>query len=109
MKKIIISVLTVLFSICMLVPIVAGAYTVDDVYDGTKMDYEIWNYINNALMPAIESNGNGNGASQESVNNVQNSINNVQNSVNSIDVKKDIDEYINEKSKENAEKPGDRL
>ncbi len=107
MKKIIISVLTVLFSICMIVPLTVEAYTIDDIYDGTQMDYEIWNYINNSLMPAIESNGNGNGASQESVNNVQNSINNVQNSVNSIDVKKDIDEYINEKSKENAEKPGD--
>ncbi len=103
MKKIIISVLTVLFSICMIVPLAVEAYTIDDIYDGTQMDYEIWNYINNSLMPAIESNGNGNGASQESVNNVQNSINNVQNSVNSIDVKKDIDEYVNETSNANKE------
>lgn len=98
MKKIIISVLTVLFSICMIVPLAVEAYTIDDIYDGTQMDYEIWNYINNSLMPAIESNGNGNGASQESVNNVQNSINNVQNSVNSIDVKKDMNDFFTEKS-----------
>ncbi len=107
MKKIIISVLTFLFSMCMIVPLAVEAYTIDDVYDGTHMDYEIWNYINNSLMPAIESNGNGNGASQESVNNVQNSIDNVQNSVNSIDLKKDMDDYFNEKAKENAEKTGD--
>lgn len=87
----------------MIVPLAVEAYTIDDIYDGTQMDYEIWNYINNSLMPAIESNGNGNGASQESVNNVQNSINNVQNSVNSIDVKKDIDEYVNETSNANKE------
>lgn len=98
MKKIIISVLTVLFSMCMLVPFAVSAVTIDDVYSGTEMDYDIWNYINNTLMPAIESNGNGNGASQESVNNVQNSINNVQNSVNSIDVKKDMNDFFTEKS-----------
>lgn len=103
MKKIIISVLTVLFSMCMLVPFAVSAVTIDDVYSGTEMDYDIWNYINNTLMPAIESNGNGNGASQESVNNVQNSINNVQNSVNSIDVKKDMNDFFDDKTKSNAE------
>lgn len=103
MKKIIFSVLTFLFSICMIVPLTVNAVTLDDVYDGTQMDYDIWNYINNALMPAIESNGNGNGASQESVNNIQNSINNVQNSVNSINVKKDMDDYFNESTEANKE------
>lgn len=107
MKKIIISVLTFLFSMCMIVPLAVEAYTIDDVYDGTHMDYEIWNYINNSLMPAIESNGNGNGASQESVNNVQNSIDNVQNSVNSIDLKKDMNDFFKEEAKINAEEKQD--
>lgn len=103
MKKIIISVLTILCAVCMLVPLAVSAATIDDVYEGTQMDYSIWNYINNALMPAIESNGNGNGASQESVNNVQNSVNNVQNSINSIDLKKDMKDFFEESAEENSD------
>lgn len=94
MKKIIISILTFLFSICMLVPLAVNAATVDDVYDkidneGTKMDYDIWNYINNELMPEIQANGGG--ASQESVDHLQESVD-------SIDVKKDMTEFYDSKN-----------
>ncbi|MDE6520444.1 MAG: hypothetical protein K2K91_08350 [Ruminococcus sp.] len=64
MKKICLSVLVVLFSVCMLIPLTTNGATVDDVYnkiqdEGTNMDYQIWNYINNDLMPQVQASGGG--------------------------------------------------
>lgn len=105
MKKICLSVLIVLFSVCMLIPLTANGATVDDVYnkiqdEGTNMDYQIWNYINNELMPNVQASGGG--SSQESVDKLQESVDN-------IDVKKGVGDFFDEKNTENDGSTGNSV
>ncbi len=85
MKKII-AVFTVLISIfSAIVPMSSLAVTIDDVKsdtesikstveDNNSTVYDIWNYINNALMPAIQNSGGANNATKDDINDVKNSM-----------------------------------
>lgn len=108
MKKIIFSVLAVLFSVCMFIPLMSYA---DEEYDDPRDDpnrgagasaQDAWcyadsnRYLINDMQDKITA-----------LENDSNKLNDIENAVNSIDLKKDMDDYFNEKAEESAEKSGD--
>lgn len=99
MKRFFLSIMTILFSMCFIAPLSVNAATIDDVYDGTLMDYDIWNYLVNDVMPTIQSNSSG--ASQSSVDNIQSAVNDVKTTVDSIDLKSDMENFYANKNTEN--------
>lgn len=106
MKKIIISVLTVLFSMCMLIPLMS--YAEDDPRDDPnrgegRSAQEAWVYADDNRYMIDDMQIQINSIDSDS----KGRLNDLESAVNSIDLKKDMDDYFNEKAKENAEKPGD--
>lgn len=103
MKKII-AIFTVLISIfSAVVPMSSLAVTIDDVKsdtesikstveDNNSTVYDIWNYINNALMPAIQNSGGANNATKDDINDVKNSM--------SDESEKGIESYFKKKEEE---------
>lgn len=108
MKKIIFSVLTVLFSMCMLIPLMSYA---DDEYDPRNdpnrgegfSAQDAWCYADDNRYIINDM--------QEQINSIdgdtKDKLGNIEDAVNNIDLKKDMDDYFNEKGEENSKKPGD--
>lgn len=98
MKKILILLNTIFLCFCFCIPFTTYAdRSSDEIYDVAKdtqnMTYDLWNYINNSLYPAIQNSGSP--LSQDDVNEIKNSMNSVQTKVNDIDVQRDIENYYN--------------
>ncbi len=88
MKKLTIIFITIisLFSAIQINTFNVHAKSVDDVYDEV---IEIWNYLNNTVVPEIQKNAGGGSVSQDD-------ITDIKDKVDKIDVKKDIEDYFDD-------------
>lgn len=109
MKKIIFSVLTVLFSVCMFIPLMSYA---DEEYDDPREDpnrgegfsaQDAWCYADNNQYEIRDI-----WEKIHALENDSNKLNDIENAVNSIDLKKDMDDYFNERAEENAKNNEDK-